>query len=111
MPACCSCGPSRGCPCMGTGTGVRELHLNWTREGSFEQPISGEDVSSKCDVRRTRRLMPIAFTQRTSRHRRTVIDTVRRRQIAPRSPLPCRCTTLMRTAGGSGPAIGRSSRT
>lgn len=33
-----------------TGTSVRELHLNWTGEGSFEQPIAGEDVI--VDVRR-----------------------------------------------------------
>ncbi|NMG76780.1 sacsin N-terminal ATP-binding-like domain-containing protein [Aromatoleum diolicum] len=27
------------------GTSVRELHLNWTDEGSFEQPIAGEEVT------------------------------------------------------------------
>lgn len=33
-----------------TGNSVRELRLNWTGEGSFEQPIIGEDVI--VDVRR-----------------------------------------------------------
>lgn len=33
-----------------TGISVRELHLNWTGEGNFEQPIAGEDVL--VDVRR-----------------------------------------------------------